>query len=324
MFYQLYVSISLIIFIGIVFKFNIILIIMFLILYLIYIDIEIYFFDRNVFEHKDNYKIINICNNPNTGHLGDNVFNIFYFNFISNYIENNNILIKYHIDKKHHHQIKELNISKNVLILDYKPKGVHFAIMSFNYFNNCLFYGFFKPFYQDKLYIDFFKETSDKLNIPIYMDKIINIDNTLINDYQNLDSKYKDIDILIINSIPFSGQIKININEWDNFIKNLYNNNFKIVTTYKVENIPCTLDDNLTLRKIGAISTRSKIIIGINTSPMTMVYNNITFNYCKIIFYFDEKFKISLPNFKLVNSLSDIDINYLKEIIKNFNETKIL
>ena len=66
---------------------------------------------------------------------------------------------------------------------------------------------------------------------------------------------------------------------------NLYNEKFKIVTTFKVNDVPCTLDDKLSIFKIGAISTHSKIIIAINTGPFTSILNIYTLNNIKKINY---------------------------------------
>lgn len=168
------------------------------------------------------------------------------------------------------------------------------------------------------MYISYFNEISDKLNIPIKFEKFINIDNSFLIDYDMLDEKYKNIDILIINSLPRGGQFKLNISTWNKFI-NLLSNHFKIVTTLKVDNILCTWDDKLSVKKIGAISTHSKIIISINTGPTSCIFNSNTLNYAKKIYIFDNTVEfITYPSIENVNFIDEIKIDELKEIISSY------
>jgi hypothetical protein len=148
------------------------------------------------------------------------------------------------------------------------------------------------------------------------MDNFYNEDDSLIIDYNNLKDIYKDIDILIINSLPFSNQYFLDITEWDNLVIYL-NKKYKIVTTRKVKCIPCTLDDKLTIKKIAAISTKSKIIIAINTGPSTAIFNNFTLNYCKKIYMFDINNKYTtIPQLENVELINEIDLKKIDEIIK--------
>ena len=82
-------------------------------------------------------------------------------------------------------------------------------------------------------------------------------------------------DILIINGIAKSGQYNRPVKEMDDLCIFL-NRSFPIITTRKVLDIPCTLDFNLRLQDIGAISTGCRVVIAIMTGPLCAVYNETT------------------------------------------------
>ena len=297
---------------------NKIILIIILIIVIILLYLEIYLFDSNkyIFENKC---IINI-NIYNTLHLGDHIYNTYYFNFIQDYIEKNKIKINYHIDSMYHDQVKEFITSKNIKILDLKYIGLNMSILNLSY-NNNYFYHFIIDYINrskliyDKFYLKLFNETSEKLGFPIKMNEFIYTNEQLLIQYNKLDQKYKDIDILVINSIPRTSQIIVDINEWNEFINKLVENKFKVVTTLKVPNITCTLDDNLSVFNIGAISTHAKIIIAINTGPTASIFNNYTLGYTKQIYIFDDRVTFTHEKVIHVDKLSDIKIDQLKKFI---------
>ena len=86
------------------------------------------------------------------------------------------------------------------------------------------------------------------------------------------------------------------------------NNNYKIVTTKKIENINCTLDDNLTVKDIAALSTNVKYIIAINTGVIVGLFNKYTLNNVEKVYIFDRLLHYSYKNFYKINNLSDINI----------------
>jgi len=318
--YNFRVLILITLLITVLLKLNIFIFLMLIILIILFFNYDLYIFDSSF----KNENIISMCTNPLEGHLGDHIFNTYFFYKIKNYIENNNIIIHYYIKKDYHNEIKEFINSKNIIIKDFKNKGLHFHVGGFNKIN-----GYYKYFFEynilksekfpfDKMYIEYFNEISNKLNIPIKFDSFVNQDKTFLLDYETLDEKYKNIDILIINSLPQSNQYKLNINEWTNFIYKL-SSLFKIVTTLKVQDIPCTLDDKLSLKKIGAISTHSKIIIAINTGPTSSIFNYHTLNYTKKIYIFDNLVKfVTIPFLENIDDLNKINIDELIKIINNF------
>ena len=147
-------------------------------------------------------------------HLEDHIFNVFLFNKIKKYIEYNKITIEYYCEKKYHKEINNFKNSENIKIYDFKPVGYYLNI--YNLWNKTT-YNFTINFIQDiKIsYDDLYKELYNKclidLKIPIRFDNFYNEDETLLTDYDKLNDKYKNVDILIINSLPLSN--KLNINE---------------------------------------------------------------------------------------------------------------
>jgi hypothetical protein len=164
------------------------------------------------------------------------VFNCILFYLIKDYIEANNIKIFYYAKKEYCPQLKEFICSKNICLsfLEVKPISSIEIWINDPYFNNrhenqknpCCYNEFYKVF---------FTEVLNKLNIPIKISRFYYEDNDLLNRYNNIDDKYKNFDILILNSQPLSDQFEYNKREWDDYIIKL-NTRFNILTTTKVNN----------------------------------------------------------------------------------------
>lgn len=107
-------------------------------------------------------------------------------------------------------------------------------------------------------------------------------------------------DILLINSTPLSNQLSKDIYEAE-FIEKFKHK--KIITTKPIKNIPCTLDFNLSVYKIGQLSIFTQKIIGINTGPWFSVMNKNNFENKKVLYYLDENCKFSYSNCVNVDTL---------------------
>ena len=108
-----------------------------------------------------------------------------------------------------------------------------------------------------------------------------------------------------------SGQFNYNKGEWDTHIRHL-NTKYKVMTTTKVDGIPCTMDDNLPIKDIAAISTRVKIIIAVNSGVVPGLLNKYTLNNVKHVYLFDDRCKFSYKQFENRDSIKEItfaDIN---------------
>jgi len=145
---------------------------------------------------------------------------------------------------------------------------------------------FFKPY--NELHLDmcniFFRENGfeTKVNSLEYKD------NDLLVRYDRLSEKYKNIDVLVVNSDALSTQYDCDETEWKNYIE-ILNEKYKIVTTKKVERINCTRDDNLTVKDISALSTKVKVIIAINTGVVPALLNTYTLSNVKKFYIFDNR-----------------------------------
>ena len=140
--------------------------------------------------------------------------------------------------------------------------------------------------------------------------------NIKINDIylDTFNNKYRKIDILILNSQPMSGQFNYNKAEWDEHIREL-NHKYKVMTTTKVDGIPCTMDDNLTIKDIAAVSTRVKIIIAVNSGVVPGLLNKYTLNNVKHVYIFDDRCKFSYKKFENCDSIKEITVSNINKYI---------
>ncbi len=247
----------------------------------------------------------------NEFHLGDHVFTCIYFHTIKDYIEKENIKVFYHISETYISQISEFIPSDNFVLcnLTEQKKGINIWIGSneveFNWWN---YTKTLQLPVLDTFLVCFFNKISEKVNIPIIMNEFKYADNDLLLRYEGLSEKYKDIDILIINSEPRSYQVEMTphfVNDMNKTICDL-NNKYKIVTTYKLEGIPCTSDDNYTIKTIAAISTHAKIIIAINTGPTVGIFNEFTLNNIKKVYYIDVNNSYHNNKFERIHLFSEV------------------
>lgn len=266
-----------------------------------------------------------LINLYNEFHLGDNVFMMILFYNIKEYIEKNDIIINYYCKEEYNKQLSEFICTNNIKILNYTENNIglncwinnnNFTIywskwLNNNYYNNCL----------NDFYIIFFNQLLDNLNINQKITFLSYKDEDLIDRYNKFDDKYKNIDFLVINSLPMSGQINYNENEWNEFCTKL-NNKYKIITTKKVNNIFCTLDEQLTIKDIAALSTNIKKIISVNTGVTPGLFNEYTLNNIEILYYFDNYVNYSYSNFKKMNNITDL--YFLCDTTEGFNNTKYI
>jgi hypothetical protein len=293
-------------------------------------------------------KVINLYN---FWHLGDNIFTMIYLYNCKDYIIKNNISINIYIRKNYVKQVQEFICCNNIKIhpikfietckIDKIDNGILFnAIRDIildnrilcktnipkGAINTYIGYDMLRDHFLLKL--NLFKDSKDRESFNSYLckffthiigkkidfpaiNKFVYTDPDLLKRYNSLPSKYKDVDVLIINSIPRSNQFDLEKNkkEFNHMIHTLHKKN-KIVTTEKIHDIPCTADDNLTIKDIGAISTHAKYIIAINTGPLIPCLNSYAFKNVKKWFEFDINMPFKYPHFKVNPTFDEI----IKEI----------
>ena len=262
----------------------------------------------------------------NSYHLGDNVFNFILFNKLKKYIDNEYI-INYYCQPEYINQVSEFKISNNIYIKDICEKPVQSIEMWIN--NRELHYNHDKEHISlrekgiqricyNKFYVMFFNFVLYHLKINLKITNLNYKDRNLIDRYKEINerynNKYSNIDILFLNSQPMSQQYDYNKDEWDTYIKNM-NNHFKIITTTKVDGIKCTMDDNLTIKDIASISTKTKVIIAVNSGVFPGCLNDYTLKNIKHVYIFDNNNYYDYPNFENKNNINEISLNELNKYL---------
>jgi len=250
--------------------------------------------------------------------LGDSVFNMILFYNIKKHIEENNIRIFYYTKKDYLSQLREFNCSNNIFLhsIDKAPNFSVELWVNNDFFGDthCYFVSLQKPLNYNIFYKNFFNSVLKKLNINLQLYKFLYYDDELISRYNALPIKYKNFDIMILNSTPFSGQYEYNKAIWDNYIIKL-NRRFKIITTTKVHNVLCTYDDKLTIKDVASLSTKAKVVIAINSGVFPGLLNYYTLTSVKHFYIFDNRSYYSYPNFENKNCITDIKIEELSRYI---------
>jgi hypothetical protein len=166
----------------------------------------------------------------------------------------------------------------------------------------------------DKYYIAFYNNILNQIGLQGQ-----NIDTSLYQPepylqvlYNTIDNKYHNLDILIINAAPQSGQVVYHKKEFDSMCI-LLNEKYNIATTSPVnDSIKCTMNDKLMLKDIGAISTHAKYIIAIHSGPVTACFNTDTKNNVKKWVLFADN-ETKHDNLNCVILKSDYDLTKIEE-----------
>jgi len=246
--------------------------------------------------------------------LGDSIFSMIYFYNIKNYIEEHNITINFYCKTEYHAQLLEFKCSDKIFLYGLENKqGTHIWIANTdlnvniaNYQNN---------YKLDSLLVAFYNNISKLLNIDVTLMNFCYHDSELLERYKNLPEKYHDLDILIINSLPLSGQYVLVDNIWEPYIHKL-NEKYKIAVTRNIGgSLSCTMDDNLTVKDIAAISSQTKIVISVNTGVLAGLYNSYTLNTIKKIFIFDDNWQFNYPKFQNKEQITDITFDEIDNIL---------
>jgi hypothetical protein len=117
----------------------------------------------------------------------------------------------------------------------------------------------------------------------------------------------KQFDIVLVNSDGQSNQTSSNNEEdYEIFIKKAYNKGLSVITTKKLKDYPCTSDYNLSVMGIGALSIKSKAIVGVGTGAIQCCLN--IWNKDKRFLYIDQHHYFHLPNIKMISSVNQIEI----------------
>jgi hypothetical protein len=257
-------------------------------------------------------------------HLGDTLISFIALYNAKECFENNNTTVYFYMNAEHIEQMNDFKPIKGIKIFDIRnkpPNSIELWDCNDYLFepngkkqNNSQIYSGLS---QNVYYLRYFNIRLKQLMIPVNINRFCYEDDDLFTRYEILNEKYKNIDILIINSEPLSGQYKYNENDWKRVITTL-NEKYKIVTTKKVdEKILCTRDDNLRIKDIGSISTRVKVVIAINTGPIVALYNKFTLMNVKKFYIFADNIYYSYPNFEMKKKITDISLTEIDGYVYN-------
>ena len=265
---------------------------------------------------------MNIIHFHGNHHLGDTLISFIVLYNTKQFFENNNTTVYFYMRSENIDQMNDFKPIKGMQIFDISKKPPEsIELWDCNDYilepngiknNNSKMYSGLS---QNLYYLNYFNIKLKELKIPITINNFYYEDEDLFYRYENLPEKYKNIDILIINSEPRSNQYNYKEKNWNMGITFL-NEKYKILTTKKVnENILCTMDDKLKIKDIGAISTKVKVVIAINTGPMIALWNKTTLMNVKKFYIFDDRIYYSYPNFEMKKYLRDISLNELYNYI---------
>ena len=228
-------------------------------------------------------------------HLGDNLFNLKFLFDISPILKEKGIKVKYYYEPHYVKNVEELKryVNPEVMTLETiqnAPKNATQLWMGDTVDG--------APRYTpvDVYFPKFYAMMLEKMGL-----KDSGIDTSLYQKepyleeiYQKLDPKFKDLDILIINAEPQSGQFVYHKLLFEKMCKKL-STKYKVAITSPIDDdtsIPCTFKDKLLLQDIGAISTHANYIIAVNSGPLVACYTHATKEHVKKwIIFVDEPFK---------------------------------
>lgn len=245
----------------------------------------------------------------NNFHYGDNILNLKFLFNISPVLKKRGIKIKYYYDKNYNKNGEELErfVDKDTVTLhslQEKPGNAVDLWMGAPIDGKNIFQIemelYYNKFYQN--IVNILGLQDEKINTSLYQEEPY-----LQDIYNNLDDKYKDLDILIINATPHSTQYSYNKENFDNMCIML-NKKYKIATTSPVNDaITCTMTGKLMLKDIGAVSTHAKYIVGVHSGPVTACFNSDTNNHLKRwVLFASNNVRHANPKFTILDDKYDL------------------
>lgn len=209
----------------------------------------------------------------NEYHFGDSIYNLKFFMGILPILSRRNIFIHVYVNPDKINELKRYSDSKYIQLhpINEKPSGT-IQLWQGNSVNGTTRYD--TEIYYKKTY-EFIAKTigiqNETINTSLYQDE-----DYLLDVYNKLDDKFKNVDVLIINGEPITERAAFSKEKFNSLAKRL-SKRCKVVTTHCVDSsIACTLKDGLQIQDIGAISTHAKYIVSMHTGPIVACLNKHT------------------------------------------------
>jgi hypothetical protein len=214
-------------------------------------------------------------------HLGDNIINFIFFHKIKNYIEDNNIHIHYYCYNMYVENVLDFNCSDNIKIFG---RDHEYELKGYNLWQGTIPEKERFALIVEDMLCKMFNIFLNYFNIPITVNEFLYQDNDILLRHDKLPEQLQNIDIIIVNSSPRSGQYNYNKSEWDEFIIRI-SKKYRIATTQYVNDDILSFH-NYRLKDIAASATSAKIIIGINTGPLIPMFNEDVLKSVQNIYMF--------------------------------------
>jgi hypothetical protein len=250
----------------------------------------------------------NVLSFYNTYHLGDNIFFGHYITNIADALRTSGKHINYYIEPGNIEAVRDFFPSDIVSLhpIHERPPSAY---------NEWVGPSRDRPDVTSNK-VDLVKFLTDHFNNVVASDcnlprieTILRSEKRLLDVYEAFDPACKQIDILILNSVPRSGQYaNFNAEEWAKMSKYLASK-YNVITSEHVPGVKCTRDYNLSLYDIGALSAHVKYIVAVHSGPFATCLTKITFENVKHIYSFEDVTNYDNPkitNAKNVQEIMDV------------------
>ena len=240
----------------------------------------------------------------NEYHLGDNLLNLKFFFYLSKILKEKNYVINYYYDttwpfntptnfapyidssvvtmkplREKPHDSIELWMGRDIDGIKYRD-----------------FEKYYNAFY--KQILNYFDIDDPQISTSLWIEEPFMLD-----VYNRLNPKYKDIDILILNERGFSWQYN-NANALNNLAIRL-SKKFNVVTQKFISD-DIKYINTKSIQDIGAISTHAKYVVGPISGPFSSCLNKYSKDYVKKWFMVGDKCKFYTINHVFVDNVNDI------------------
>lgn len=238
----------------------------------------------------------------NRYHIGDNLLNLKYFLYLSPILKARNITIFYYYDTSWPYNKPETlraYMDPDVVTLRPLHEKPHNSvelwmgnrINGIHYTNTETYYDLFY-----KRIVSYLNIVNPSLSTSLWIDEPF-----LLRIYDTLEPQYKNVDILILNTVGHSGQCD-DTSPLTQLARHL-SKRFTLVTVDPIAGIPSA--HTLSLQQIGAISTHAKYIISSCSGPQIPCYNKYARDHVKKWFFITSGIHFAFNSIRYQHTVMD-------------------